>query len=142
MIDKTQLRTLIPHAGSMCLLDSIDSWTAQQIRCTTLTHRNPANPLRHKSQLAALHLAEYGAQAMALHGALLAQSGPQAGMLGVLRDIRLQVARIDDIDDSLLVDATRRLARVDGLIYDFSVRTGSANRMLCEGRITVALTAT
>ena len=139
MLDKTRLRALIPHSGSMCLLDSVVEWTAEQIRCETLTHRDPTNPLRRGDHLAALHLTEYGAQAMAVHGALLAQGGPQAGMLGVLRDIKLHVARIDDIPDPLVVTATRRLARSDGLIYDFAVTLRSPTRTLCEGRISVVL---
>ena len=142
MLDKSRVRALIPHAGSMCLLDSVVDWTAEQIRCETLTHRDVTNPLRRHDRLAALHLTEYGAQAMAVHGALLAQGGPQAGMLGVLRDIKLHVTRIDDIPDTLVVTATRRLARSDGLIYDFAVSMrDSPTRVLCEGRISVVLHA-
>lgn len=142
MLDKSRVRALIPHAGSMCLLDSVVEWTAEQIRCETLTHREAANPLRRHGQIAALHLVEYGAQAMAVHGALLAQGGPQAGMLGVLRDIKLHAARIDDISDALVVAAERRLARSDGLIYDFVVTLRDfPTRTLCEGRISVVLHA-
>jgi predicted hotdog family 3-hydroxylacyl-ACP dehydratase len=126
----------------MCLLDSVIEWTAEQIRCETLTHRDPENPLRRLGQVAALHLTEYGAQAMAAHGALIARGGPQAGMLGVLRDIKLHVGRIDDIPDTLVVTATRRLARADGLIYDFAVTLrDSPTRTLCDGRISVVLQA-
>jgi len=139
MIDKAQLRSLIPHTGSMCLLDSIDDWTAERIQCSTLTHRDPTNPLRRNTELAALHLVEYGAQAMAAHGALLANGAAQTGMLGVLRDIRFYTTRIDDLEGALRISAIRRLVRTDGLIYDFAVRTDE--RLLCEGRITVALTA-
>jgi predicted hotdog family 3-hydroxylacyl-ACP dehydratase len=147
MLDRTQLSALIPHAGSMCLLDSVVEWTAEWIRCETLTHRDSANPLRRRNALAALHLIEYGAQAMAIHGALVqgalvSQSGPQPGMLGALRDIRLHRARIDDIAEPLSITATRRLARSDGLIYDFVVvLRDSPTRTLCEGRISVVLHA-
>lgn len=142
MLDKAALAALIPHAGSMCLLDTVEEWTAEAIRCTSLTHRDPSNPLRRNGSLAALHLVEYAAQAMAVHGALLAAGGPQPGMLGVLRDIRLHVERIDDLQSQLVVRATRRLARADGLIYDFNVKlNGSPNRLLSEGRISVVLHA-
>jgi predicted hotdog family 3-hydroxylacyl-ACP dehydratase len=142
MIGKTELAALIPHAGSMCLLDAVEEWTAEWIRCTSSTHRSAANPLRRGDTLSALHLVEYAAQAMAVHGALLANSGPQPGMLGVLRDIRLYVDRIDDLPDSLVITATRRLARSDGLIYDFAVELhGSAKRLLGEGRISIVLHA-
>lgn len=139
-LDKAQLAALIPHAGSMCLLDSVEEWTAEWIRCASHSHTDSANPLRRHGQLAALHLAEYGAQAMAVHGALLAGGGPQPGMIGALRDIRYHVSRIDDLLQTLEVSATRRLARSDGLIYDFAVRLReSPTRTLCEGRISVVL---
>lgn len=142
MLDKAALAALIPHAGSMCLLEHVEEWTAEWIRCSSSTHRSPDNPLRKRDQLAALHLVEYAAQAMAVHGALLAQGGPQAGMLGVLRDIRLHIERIDVLDAPLIVTATRKLARPDGLIYDFAVELrGSPNRPLSEGRISVVLHA-
>lgn len=140
MLDKAQLSALIPHSGSMCLLDSVQEWSADAIRCSTASHRDPANPLRGPAGLAALHLIEYGAQAMAIHGALLAQDGPQPGMIGALRDINLHVSRIDELAAPLIVSAQRRFARSDGLIYDFIVRLGDAGRRtLCEGRVSVVL---
>jgi predicted hotdog family 3-hydroxylacyl-ACP dehydratase len=142
MLDKAALTALVPHAGSMCLLDCVEEWTAEWIRCTSATHSDPANPLRKNAVLSALHLVEYAAQAMAAHGALLAQGGPQPGMLAVLRDVRLHVDRIDDLSGRLVVTATRRLARTDGLIYDFNVELhGSPTRPLSEGRISVVLHA-
>ncbi len=140
MLDKTALSALIPHAGSMCLLERIEDWSAEWIRCSSSTHRDTANPLRRNDALAALHLVEYAAQAMAIHGALLANGSPQSGMLGVLRDVRLHVDRIDDLPAPLIVTATRRLARADGLIYDFNVELrGSSHRQLSDGRISVVL---
>ena len=140
MLDKAALAALIPHAGSMCLLDAVEEWTPEWIRCASETHASANNPLRRNGQLSALHLVEYAAQAMAVHGALLAHGGPQAGMLGVLRDIRLHIERIDDLPGRLVVTATRKLARTDGLIYDFRVSLhGSPPRPLSEGRISVVL---
>jgi predicted hotdog family 3-hydroxylacyl-ACP dehydratase len=142
MLDSSQLAALIPHTGSMCLLDAVEEWTAEWIRCSARSHTDGANPLRRRGQLAGLHLVEYGAQAMAIHGALLAQGGSQPGMIGALRDIRCHVARIDDLAQPLEVSATRRLARSDGLIYDFVVSLReSPTRTLCEGRVSVVLRA-
>lgn len=141
-LDRAQLAALIPHAGSMCLLDAVEDWTAEWIHCSSHSHTDSTNPLRRRGQLAALHLVEYGAQAMAIHGALLAQGGPQAGMIGALRDVRCHVTRIDDLSQPLDVSATRRLARSDGLIYDFVVSLReSPTRTLCEGRVSVVLHA-
>lgn len=140
MLDRSQLAALIPHAGSMCLLDAVEEWTAEWIRCSARSHSDAANPLRRCGQLAALHLVEYAAQAMAVHGALLAQGKPQPGMIGALRDVRCHVTRIDDVLQLLDVSATRRLARSDGMIYDFIVSLReSPTRTLCEGRISVVL---
>jgi predicted hotdog family 3-hydroxylacyl-ACP dehydratase len=122
----------------MCLLDRVTGHSEQSIQCTTDTHRNPDNPLRRAGQVSALHLAEYAAQAMAVHGALTADGNARPGMLAALRDIRLQVERIDTIEAELIVRATRRLAQLQGSLYDFSVH--SEGRLLCEGRTAIAFT--
>lgn len=135
---RERLRELIPHAGEMCLLDGVIASSEQHIECTALSHRVAANPLRRDGRLAALHLAEYAAQAMAAHGALLGGTCAQPGMLAALRDIRLHVDRIDTIESALTIRATRRVLQRDGSLYDFSVEAGG--RLLAEGRIAIALT--
>lgn len=130
------LRDLIPHAGNMCLLERVVAHSAHSIQCATRSHTDPAHPLRRDGRLSALHLVEYAAQAMAAHGALLS-GGAQRGMLATVRDVRLQVDRIDDIDSELLVDATRLLAQSNGSLYDFSVH--GDGMLLCEGRIAIAV---
>ena len=131
----SELSRLIPHAGSMCLLDRIVAYTAQDIECSASTHSSPQHPLRRDGQLSALHLVEYAAQAMAAHGALVSGS-VRRGMLAAVRDLRLHVERIDDIGTELDVKATQRIAQTTGSLYDFSVRGGG--RLLCEGRIAIA----
>src|SRR5207247_8959344 len=109
-INKTEIRTLIPHSGSMCLLDEVTQWDDQSIVCTTDTHRDPANPLRRNGHLSAVHAFEYGAQAAAVHGGLRARAaGATAppGYLAALRDARLHVARLDDIATPLANFAKR-----------------------------------
>jgi predicted hotdog family 3-hydroxylacyl-ACP dehydratase len=122
----------------MCLLDRVTEYSEQSIECATDTHRDQNNPLRRAGQLSALHLAEYAAQAMAAHGALMAGGDAQSGMLAALRDIKLYAERIDTIDTELIVRATRRLAQRDGSLYDFNVY--SEGQLLCEGRIAIAFT--
>lgn len=133
------LSTLIPHAQRMCLLETVEHWDDNGIRCSTRTHLDPLNPLRSRDQLAALHLCEYGAQAMALHGGLVARrdhGGPAApGLLAGLRQVELAVERIDDIDGPLTVIANRKLAGPDGWLYEFEVSAGG--RRLARGRVTV-----
>ena len=77
LIDKAEIRSLIPHAGAMCLLDAVTAWDEQSITCLSDTHRDPANPLRRQGRLSVLHAIEYGAQAAAIHGALCARAAGQ-----------------------------------------------------------------
>src|SRR5262252_1652363 len=96
-INKAQIRTLIPHSGTMCLLDEVTQWDDRSITCLTNTHHEPANPLRRDGCLSAVHAFEYGAQAAAVHGGLRARSvGATAppGYLAALRDAHLYVARL------------------------------------------------
>jgi predicted hotdog family 3-hydroxylacyl-ACP dehydratase len=132
----SELRDLIPHAGNMCLLDRIVARSDAGIECAARSHTSPDHPLRSGGQLSALHLVEYAAQAMAAHGALRA-GGLQRGMLAALREVRLHVDRIDSIDAELRVHATRRIVQPSGSLYDFRVEANG--RLLCEGRIAIAL---
>src|SRR5256886_11224671 len=68
----------IPHKGRMGLLDEVLSWDATRIRCRSATRRSPDNPLRLHGRLGAACGIEYAAQAMAVHGALVAASAPLA----------------------------------------------------------------
>ncbi|MGH8457260.1 MAG: phosphotransferase [Stenotrophobium sp.] len=139
MIGEDEIRALIPHAGRMCFWQTVTDWDEAGIRCVTNTHRDPAHPLRRDGQLSAIHLAEYGAQAMAIHGGLLARrdSGGKAapGMLASLRDFEMQVQRVDDVDTALTVHARKLVAGAGGAIYEFEISAGS--RKLASGRVSV-----
>jgi predicted hotdog family 3-hydroxylacyl-ACP dehydratase len=127
---------LVPHAGDMCLLSRIVSAGPKEIVCAAISHRSPANPLRRAGRLAALHLAEYGAQAMAVHGGLSDPAAKQrGGMLVAIRDLALHVERLDDIAADLMVSATQLVANSEGQIYSFSVSDGG--RELGRGRVSV-----
>ena len=75
---QAQIAELIPHSGTMCLLQALDAWDKQHIACRADNHRDPHNPLRTRSGLLAPNAIEYAAQAMALHGALI---GIESGKL-------------------------------------------------------------
>ena len=45
-LDHAGIAARIPHSGRMCLLDTLQSWSASTIRCTATSHRDTANPLR------------------------------------------------------------------------------------------------
>jgi predicted hotdog family 3-hydroxylacyl-ACP dehydratase len=139
-IEKAEIRTLIPHAGLMCLLDSVLKWDDESIVCTSETHRDPANPLRRDGQLSALHAFEYGAQAAAVHGGLRARSAGVAAppcYLAALRDAHLQVIRLDDIASPLEIRAQRLFGEAGNTIYECHVSAGDVP--LADGRITIML---
>jgi predicted hotdog family 3-hydroxylacyl-ACP dehydratase len=129
---------LIPHAGRMCLLESVDHWDDTRVLCTSRTHLDADNPLRNKEGLLALHLVEYGAQATAVHGALKSGSKAPPGVLASLRDVKLSTDWIDRIAAPLQVEARLRFTDASGSLYEFSVSAGG--RPLASGRLSVMTT--
>lgn len=124
LIRKKELCSLIPHAGSMCLLESVLDWNAGEIRCAATSHTDPDNPLRHNGRLASVHLLEYGAQAMAVHGGLLArESGARVlpGYLAALRNVVLEEEFIEHITAPLLIHAQRIATLTDSFMYRFTI---------------------
>lgn len=153
MIGREQILRLVPHQGAMCLWDEVLEWGPEAIRLRADNHRDPAHPLRADGRLHAVHLCEYGAQAMAVHGGLLAggagrpadpgRSGGEAGdgaapgMLVALRGVELRVARIDDLPGPLEGVADLLASSPAGQQYGF--RISHAGILLAQGRATVLL---
>lgn len=131
----------IPHQGAMCLLDEVLEWDAERIVCRASSHRDPANPLRVAGRLPAACGIEYGAQAMAVHGALLAADGaPLApGILASVRGVELLAERLDAEPGPLRVAAERLSGEDDHILYAFSV-AGDAGELV-RGRAAVVLDA-
>ena len=140
--DRTRILALVPHQGAMCLWDEVLDWDARTIRLRAHNHRDPTHPLRTGERLRAVHLCEYGAQAMAVHGGLRArESGGVAkpGLLVALRGIELHVARIDDLQGPLDCIAEVLIDSDSGWQYAFHIR--HADTILAEGRAAVMLQA-
>ena len=141
-IDKAEIRKLIPHSGTMCLLDAVLKWDDESIVCLSETHRDPTNPLRKGNRLSAVHAFEYGAQAAAVHGGLRARAvGRTAppGYLAALRDAELNIQRLDDIDSPLIVKARRLFGEAVNTVYECEI--SADDRMLARGRVTIILRA-
>lgn len=122
----------------MCLLERIVEWDAEHVVLATETHRSPDNPLRAGARLRALHLCEYGAQAMAVHGGLIARaagSRAQPGLLVSLRDVALFRHYIEDLPGELHVTARRLLASGSAWQYSFAVHHGG--ELIAEGRAAI-----
>jgi predicted hotdog family 3-hydroxylacyl-ACP dehydratase len=140
LIDKSEIRTLIPHSGTMCLLDGVVRWDDESIVCIAHTHRHVNNPLRRDGQLSAVHALEYGAQAAAIHGGLRARAAGTTAppcYLAALRGTHLHVARLDDVASPLEVHAQRMFGDAGNTIYQCSISTGG--NPVADGRITIML---
>lgn len=141
VIDHAGIAARIPHHGSMCLLDTVQSWSEAAIECRAVSHTDPTNPLRSNDQLGAAHGIEYAAQAMAVHGALLAgaEGPPRQGYLTSVRGVSLHVTRLDDLPGELEVRAERLSGDERNILYQFSV--SHKGRCLLEGRAAVVIDA-
>lgn len=140
MIGRDAILAMIPHQHGMCLLDGVLAWDDTTLHATSDSHRDPANPLRRDGALSALHLCEYGAQAMAVHGGLLAaRDGGRAaaGMLVALRGVELHCERIDALAGRLDVHATLLQASTASQQYEFRIE--HAGSLLASGRAAVML---
>ena len=137
--NEAEIRSLMLHAQGMVLWQAVETWDEQGIRCRTLTQTDAAHPLRRKEKLSAIHLGEYGAQLMAIHGALLARrhSGGrlQPGVLTSLRDFEMTRARIDDISAPLHGSARVLVSGATGSIYEFEI--SATMQRLAGGRVSV-----
>ena len=125
MLDKNWIAAHIPHQGNM-------------------SHTDPANPLRAEGRLGAANGIEYAAQAMAIHGALIAGeadegAAPRQGYLTSVRSVSLHVTRLDDLPGDLEVHAERLSGDANNILYQFSL--SHAGRCLLEGRAAVVLDA-
>jgi predicted hotdog family 3-hydroxylacyl-ACP dehydratase len=141
-MNSTQLdiSRLIPHRGAMRLLDSVEQWDESHIVCRTTSHRRPDNPLRDDSGLRALCGIEYGAQAIAAHGALFRGLKDQtlwSGMLASARDVTTTRSHLDDLAGPLTIRATLLVTHDQGSVYDVEI-TGDG-RTLMTGRLSVIM---
>jgi predicted hotdog family 3-hydroxylacyl-ACP dehydratase len=141
-LDRGWIESHIPHGGRMCLLDEVLSWDEVRIRCRASNHRLADNPLRAHGRLGAACGVEYGAQAMAVHGAIIAHMAgqqPRAGVLTSARNLVLRVTRLDDIDTDLIASAERLAGDSGSTLYEFTVSGGGQE--LLSGRIGIVFGA-
>lgn len=136
-LDPAEIARRIPHAGRMCLLHEVVAWDAQQIHARAISHRDADNPLRSEGGLGIAAGIEYAAQAMAVHGSLLADGAPRAGRLASTRGVQCRVRWLDREAEALDITARRISGDDAAMVYDFEIR--AAGRLLLNGRASVAL---
>ncbi len=140
MQGREAIAALIPHQGLMCLWEEVVEWDAQRIVLRSGGHRSPQHPLRSRGRLHALHLCEYGAQAMAVHGGLLGRERgqpPRPGMLVALRGVQLHVDYIETLPGLLRGEAEVLACGESSQQYAF--RIWHETQLLAEGRAAAML---
>ena len=135
-LDRAWIAAHLPHQGRMSLLHEILEWDATTVRALARSHRAANNPLRRAGELPIACGVEYGAQAAAAHGALMARQASGAGFLAAARSVVFHARRLDDVPGDLEVFAERIGGGDAGVMYRFEVTC--AGRTLVEGRLTVA----
>jgi predicted hotdog family 3-hydroxylacyl-ACP dehydratase len=137
-VARDDIAALIPHQGEMCLWEHVVEWDEARIVLETGSHRALGNPLRANGKLRAVHLCEYGAQAMAVHGALkAAPERAPPGMLVSLRSVTFARDYIDELTDVLRVEAICLQASDSSQQYSFKI--SHAGEVVAEGRAAVLL---
>lgn len=146
MLTHDDIARRIPHQGRMCLLDRVVAWDAEHIHCEASSHRALDNPLRAEGRLGMACGIEYAAQAMAVHGSLVAEANsgaslgvPRVGYLASVRGVRLYAKRLDDVAGDLTVRAERLMGDGNNIVYSFQLEANA--HPLLSGRATVVLDA-
>ena len=135
MIEAGEISSLVPHAGDMSLIERVISFDDKQIVCETSTHLDPANPLRAWQRLSAINAIEYGAQAMALHGALTGGDNDNSCLVAA-RNVEIQIDYLDQLESYIRVCAELQMKDVNAAVYRFSVAHGED--VIAAGRLTIA----
>lgn len=139
LINRQQLCELIPHEGNMCLLDTVESWDENQIICASSTHNQKDNPLRDSNRLGCVNAIEYGAQATAVHGGLLARKNhyeiTRSGFLVQVKDLEFVDCDLSAIPDPLTIQARQIHFDKASMLYMIIIKHN--HEELMQGRIMI-----
>lgn len=136
MPGRAQIEELVPHAGAMCLIDSVSAWDLERIACAALP-AGAAHPLARDGVVPTIAACEYAAQAAAVHGALLdGAPAPRAGMLATITDVDLHAPHFAHAADAVQVRAQLLSRLATGCLYAFEVSEGA--HAVASGRLIVA----
>ena len=131
---------LLPHTGRMRLIDRVMSYDEERIVCESESHRATDHPLAENGRLSIVCGLEYGAQAMAVHRALLAgpppATGAPHGYLISASELRWGVDRLDLCAAPLVIEAVIEFRAGPQMAYRFELRAG--DRSLLSGRASVS----
>lgn len=140
---RDKLCQYLPHAGAMCLIDSVLEVDLNRIICFASSHRELDNPLRFEDRLPAVCGFEYVGQATYLHGALTiaeriaaeqVPDTPPVAMVASLRNFKLNAGRLDQFGHDLRIEAEIIAFSMNATSYNFTINAGSEQVM--SGRLT------
>lgn len=141
LIDHQGICDLIPHTGSMCLLDTVTAWDQGSIRCTAISHRQISNPFIDSAgyAMSSAILVEYGAQAAAVHAGLLQQgmAGNGTAYIGAVKNLKFHHKKVSRDIETLLVTAQCELNSREGAIY--TIECGDDSDVIISARIVLVL---
>jgi predicted hotdog family 3-hydroxylacyl-ACP dehydratase len=122
-MERSEIGALIPHQGSMRLLERVISWDEDHILCETGAHLLAGNPLRRDGRLSAVTAIEFAMQAAAVHGGLRAGGARQPVLyLAGVSELMLKTAFLDEPGfGRLQVSATALHRDGAGAIYQCQV---------------------
>lgn len=139
-LNQKEIEALIPHSGTMSLLNEVIVWDEDHIICLANSHRSKHNPLRYENTLSSVCGVEYAAQAMAVHGALSKgdpDEEPRPGYLASIKNLDLLVSSLDDIESDLMIEAELLMRDKEFLVYQFRVLSEDLN--LLSGRAIISI---
>jgi predicted hotdog family 3-hydroxylacyl-ACP dehydratase len=134
-LPQSTFQHLVPHTGTMLLIDEVLNWDSEQITTRSFSHHNLKHPLRLHGKLSSIHLIEYGAQTMAVHCGLLTGCA-HPGFLAAVRAAHFYVDDLDNMTDALIIQATAELQLEKGAVYQFRI-SDTQNTLLLDARATV-----
>lgn len=143
MLSKVDIEALIPHADGMCLLEKVVSYSGDEIICQTQSLLDENNPLKTDGQLSKMHLIEYGAQAIAIHGGLMEQQDasnseadtkPKIGYIAMVKSVKW--GDFNPQTSFLEIKATQIMADEMTKLYEFDV-SDTEQHSVCSGRVMV-----
>jgi len=138
ILSKPEIEAMIPHAGGMCLLEQVISYSNDEIVCRTQSHLNTDNPLKTDGKLSKMHLIEYGAQAIAVHGGLLQQdsdnSQPKLGFIATVKAVKW--GEFEPLAEFLEIKATAIMRDEISKLYEFTITDAQLSNV-CSAKVMV-----
>ena len=139
--DREEIARRLPHAGAMILLDRVEGWDDTKITALSDAPARGENPFRRDGSLGVAWLVEAAAQAMAVHGYLLADpdAPPKRGYLAAVKRVAFDTDDIAADDAPLTITATLGMGDRRSSLYRFTVEGARGALASGEAMVTLAV---